>query len=92
VVPYVFIGLAYGTYFPYSLGGPHFLIFFPIFSLTLFTTYAIVRNQVKRSVEALTEERFPGEASAFQIAEFLYGRLVRSRQPSSISPGGNYSK
>ena len=53
---------------------PKRLIFFVIFSLALFGSYAIVRQQVKRSAEDLVEEKFPGDVSPFQIAEFLYDK------------------
>jgi uncharacterized protein (TIGR04222 family) len=74
IVPFLFIGLSYDTFFPFSLGGPHFLVFLMVFSMALFAAYGIVRLQVKRSLEERIKECFPSDASPFQLAAFLYGK------------------
>lgn len=74
VLPFLFIGIEYGTCFPFALGGPHFLVFFALFALVLFASYVIVRLEVNRSLRRLIEEHYPSDVSAFQVAEFLYGK------------------
>ena len=74
VLPFLFITMCYGTPSPFSLGGPHFLVFFPMYAIAIIISYALYRHQDIKQMEVITKAHFPADASPFQLAAFLYGR------------------
>jgi len=83
LLPILLIDGMYHTLSPFTLGGPHFLVFFPLYGAALLFSYIIYRWQVKRSIEEVIKDYFPADASAFQMADLLYGRH-RALQASII--------
>jgi uncharacterized protein (TIGR04222 family) len=81
--PILLIDGAYHTLSPFTLGGPHFLVFFPLYGAALLFSYFIYRWQVKRSIEQVIKDNFPAEVTAFQMADLLYGKH-RALQASII--------
>ncbi|MDO6431712.1 hypothetical protein Q4E93_14000 [Flavitalea sp. BT771] len=81
--PFLFIDGVYHTLSPFTLGGPHFLVFFPLYGAALFFSYVIYRWQVKRSIDGVVADYFPTDVSTFQMADLLYGRH-RALQASII--------
>jgi uncharacterized protein (TIGR04222 family) len=73
-LPFFFIWAIYQTPNPFLLGGPHFLIFFPIYAVTIFLSCLIYRHQFRKQLQEITAGCLPEDASAFQVAEFLYGK------------------
>ncbi len=74
LLPFIFIGLAYKTLSPFSLGGPHFLVFFPLYGAALLAGYILHRSLIKKKIEEVAIAYFPDDVTAFQMADFLYGK------------------
>lgn len=74
LLPFVYIGLTYGTINPFALGGPHFLVFFPLLSIAAVAVYVLSRLQLRQQMKAIVEANFPPDVSTFQVADLLYGK------------------
>lgn len=72
--PFALIWFSYGTAFPFSLRGPQFLIFLPILTICSILCYLLIQNEKVKHFPALADNWFPQEATAFETAQFLYGR------------------
>ncbi|MHA4811559.1 glycine-rich domain-containing protein [Flavitalea flava] len=73
-IPFLFIWLVYNTPFPFSLDGPEFLRFFPLYGVFLFLAYILFCYLVNKRNQKITLAHFPEEASPYQLANALYGR------------------
>jgi len=74
LLPFAFIALIYHTLNPFSLGGPHFLNFFPVFSLSMILCYLLYRLQVSRQLSPILSPLFDQGASLLQITAACYGK------------------
>jgi uncharacterized protein (TIGR04222 family) len=72
--PSLFIYFKHGIFFPFSLTGPQFLVFLPILVLSSILCYILVQNEKFKHFPALADTWFPEEATAFETAQFLYGK------------------
>ena len=72
--PFIFISLVYDTWVPFRLSGPHFLVFFPIYTIAVIIAYVVYRLQTKVSMDSIVTNYFPDDVTSFQVADFLYGR------------------
>jgi len=73
-LPFLFIWISYGTPYPFSLNGPQFLLFFPLYGAAIILSYIVYRDQLKKQVVAITAAHFPTDVTPFQMAAFLYGK------------------
>ena len=73
-LPFLFIELEYDTPNPFRLAGPDFLMFFPLYGLTLLLAFILYRRSIKKRVEEITATYFPEDLSAIQMGSFLYGK------------------
>jgi len=74
VMPFLFIRIAYDTFSPFALGGPHFLVFFGVFFVALAASLFLIRWSVRRALLSRIAEGFPSDATPFQVADCLYGK------------------
>lgn len=72
--PFVLIWFKYGLVFPFSLSGPQFLVFLPVLTVCSLLCFMLIQNEKVKHFPALAENWFPREATAFETAQFLYGR------------------
>jgi uncharacterized protein (TIGR04222 family) len=73
LLPFLINFLAFGTMLPYWLKGQEFLIFYPLFVVAVFTSFAILRQEKGKAWEVVLQQHFPSDATVFQTAQFLYG-------------------
>ncbi|WP_207514439.1 hypothetical protein [Longitalea luteola] len=59
---------------PFSLNGPQFLVFFPLFAVSCIIGYVLLQNEKGRILRQLVTEHFPVDVTPFQIAQFLFGK------------------
>ena len=74
LLPFLFIWIRYNTLTPLSLGGPHFLVFFPVFGIAVIVAYVLYRTDVSWQVSRLVKASFSDDVSPFQVASLLYGK------------------
>ncbi|MCS3796241.1 glycine-rich domain-containing protein [Niastella sp. OAS944] len=72
--PFFLIYFKYGVAFPFSLKGPQFLVFLPVLTVCSLLCYMLIQNEKVKHFPALANNWFPQEATAFETAQFLYGR------------------
>lgn len=74
LLPFLLIYFKYGVLFPFSLAGPQFLVFFPVLALSSLLCFILIQNEKTKHFPALLISWFPEKATAFETAQFLYGR------------------
>ena len=74
VIPFAFIAVYYQTVAPFHLNGSQFLVFYPVYGITVIIAYAIAQKGVDAQVKQVVADHFPANASVFQVCKFLYGR------------------
>jgi uncharacterized protein (TIGR04222 family) len=74
ILPFTVSLYLYNALFPFSLTGPQFLIFFPLFALSSIICYLILQNEKGQTLKQLVVDHFPSNASIFQTAQLLYGK------------------
>ncbi|MBS1661428.1 MAG: hypothetical protein JST68_10300 [Bacteroidetes bacterium] len=74
LLPFLFIAAAYHTINPFELGGPHFLVFFPVFGVALMAVHILLRVEARRRLRESLEADFPPDVSIYQIADPLFGK------------------
>jgi uncharacterized protein (TIGR04222 family) len=74
ILPFLVIWTGYDTPSPFQLGGPHFLLFFLLYSAAIILSYAIYRKQVEKQLIEITKGIFPEDITPFQIAAFLFDK------------------
>jgi uncharacterized protein (TIGR04222 family) len=72
--PFVLIYFNYGVAFPFALKGPQFLVFLPVLTICSLLCYLLIQNEKVKHFPALADNWFPQAATAFETAQFLYGR------------------
>jgi hypothetical protein len=72
--PFMLIYFKYGTAFPFSLKGSQFLVFLPVLTVSSLLCYLLIQNEKVKHFPALADNWFPQTATAFETAQFLYGR------------------
>jgi len=72
--PFLFMYFDYDTFSPFLLGGPHFIMFFLLYSAALMLAYALYRYLDNKLVAQIASANFPEDITPFQLAAFLYGR------------------
>jgi len=74
LLPFIYIAIRDNTFNPFSLGGPHFLEFFPVFTLSMIACYVIYRtymnNQLARTLGTLLTD----DANVYQLTAAFYGK------------------
>jgi uncharacterized protein (TIGR04222 family) len=73
-LPLIVSAYLYSVLSPFSLKGPQFLVFFPLLAISCIICYIILQYEKGRTLKELVASNFPTDASAFQIAQFLYGK------------------
>jgi hypothetical protein len=72
--PFLFIGVTFHTFSPFSLTGRQFLIFFPMYGVAIILVYLYYLYRIREPLKNITVVHFPEDVSAFQMANFLYGK------------------
>jgi hypothetical protein len=72
--PFLFMYFDYDTFSPFLLGGPHFIMFFLLYSGSLMLAYTLYRYLDNKGVAQIASANFPEDITPFQLASFLYGR------------------
>jgi uncharacterized protein (TIGR04222 family) len=73
-LPFIVSAYLYKVLSPFSLKGPQFLVFFLLLAISCIICYIILQYEKGRLLKELVAQHFPTDASAFQIAQFLYGK------------------
>lgn len=71
-LPFLFIGIVYGKWNPFTLTGPQFLWFYVFLGIFVMITYCVTGNE--SDAREMVKRQFPEDANVFQIARFLYGK------------------
>lgn len=74
LLPLIISAYLYRVLSPFSLNGPQFLVFFPLLAISCIICYIILQYEKGRTLKELVASHFPTDASAFQMARFLYGK------------------
>ncbi|OQP53714.1 glycine-rich domain-containing protein [Niastella populi] len=72
--PFLLIYYQHGVFFPFSLTGKQFIGFLPLLAVSSILCHMLIQNEKFKHFPALADSWFPEEATAFEIARFLYGR------------------
>jgi hypothetical protein len=74
LVFFLIIAVSFGTFWPFDLTGPEFLIAYPLIILGLWSVHYHIEKKKEDYYEALVADHFETGATVFQQAKFLYGK------------------
>lgn len=74
LVPFLFSIIAYGKSSPFSLSGPQFLLFFPLFGAAILIIYYLYHADQKEEILKISADYFHEDITPFEVGAFLYGK------------------